>query len=125
MDALADVARIFRVTLSSMVCPSTAPTTVVTANSCPDLVIGKLSKGCTLAQVMLSLITERTITFHLFMFLICETGPFRATEASTRDSPTPCRMVTVLFPESDLAYGALDIGSAKFRNGASLKGQPD
>ncbi len=64
MDALADVAGLFKVTLSSMVCPSTAPTMVVTANPCPDLVIGKLSKGCTLAQVMPSLITERTITFH-------------------------------------------------------------
>ncbi len=32
MAALADVAGLFKVTLSSMVCPSTAPTTVVTAN---------------------------------------------------------------------------------------------
>ncbi len=68
MGASADVAGLFKVTLSSMVCPSTAPTMVITANPCPDLVFGKLSKGCTLAQVMLSLITERTIMFHFGRF---------------------------------------------------------
>lgn len=64
MGALAEVAGLLKVTLSSMVCPGAAPTTVATPNPCPDLVGGKLIEGCTLAQVMLSLITEWTITFH-------------------------------------------------------------